>query len=503
MKIQLYTNYTTYKNFNANNASAKNCSTKYSAAAGTATIYTPSKNYQKISFNGNPFSEINNIIKFFRAKRKVSDLKKYMEITNGSNNFVLRELAMEPFEGLQYGIDAFKGLSMKEIQYLCENLHVIAVKRGCNNMCGYCYADAKPSESAMSWEDFTIITRGMKALKKRFKGLDIFGENFQISKDDILYRTTELFYDSDCMSLAIKDKKGRLYDFTELATELYNSTGRRTAFDTSGWNRNNPVMQERAEKYADYFSKSENMEKLNAFNISFNVFNASYIASVKALKNGDTQRANRLRERFTDNMANTLFTFIPLVDNSKFGILVRCFDSNAKNAKHFDRKAMESLIKEVFSKVEKLCKDDLAGEQKYIKSQDMLDYKLANLFLKLGRIDTGLNSSGRMKSFMREFNIKAPLLEYDKLMEKVISDLKEKGRYHKFLMLRLIDTDGKVYHMNYARFIPTETQLNIAGKDTPVPKLANLTGDFRITKELLNRPEVFIIKSARQSINKD
>ena len=70
-------------------------------------------------------------------------------------------------------------------------------------------------------------------------------------------------------------------------------------------------------------------------------------------------------------------------------------------------------------------------------------------------------------------------------------------------MLRLIDTDGKVYHMNYARFIPTETQLNIAGKDTPVPKLANLTGDFRITKELLNRPEVFIIKSARQSINKD
>ena len=186
MKIQLYTNYTTYKNFNANNASAKNCSTKYSAAAGTATIYTPSKNYQKISFNGNPFSEINNIIKFFRAKRKVSDLKKYMEITNGSNNFVLRELAMEPFEGLQYGIDAFKGLTMKEIQYLCENLHVIAVKRGCNNMCGYCYADAKPSESAMSWEDFTIITRGMKTLKKRFKGLDIFGENFQISSLNFL-----------------------------------------------------------------------------------------------------------------------------------------------------------------------------------------------------------------------------------------------------------------------------------------------------------------------------
>mgnify|MGYP003320369278 CR=1 FL=1 len=68
---------------------------------------------------------------------------------------------MEPFEGIQFGIKAFEGLSMKDIQYMSENLHVIAVKRGCKNGCAYCYADAKPSKREMSWEDFTTITKGL------------------------------------------------------------------------------------------------------------------------------------------------------------------------------------------------------------------------------------------------------------------------------------------------------------------------------------------------------
>lgn len=492
MKIQPYkTNNLKYKNFYTDVEAVKKCSTNYACKINIRAV-----NSNNTSFKGNPFSEIKKFAKFLQAKRRVLDLKKYVEITNCEKDFVLRDFAMEPFEGLQYGIKVFKNMTMKEIQYLCENLHVIAVNRGCKNMCGYCYADAKPSKRAMSWEDFTAITKGLKTLKKRFLGLDIFGENFQIARDDILYRTTELFYDSDCINLAVKDKKGKIYDFTELATELYNSTGRRTAFDTSGWYKNNSVLQKRAEKYANYFLKPENMEKLNAFNISFNVFNASYIASVKALKKGEAEKANRLRERFTDNMANSLFTFIQLADNPKFHILLRSFDSKGSNTKYFDKKAIKSLAEQVFSKVQRLCKDDLAGEQKYIKSSDMLGHKLVNLYFKLNLFDTSLNSSGRMKDFMKKFDIKAPLTEYDEPMKKVIADLKENGRYHEILMHRLIDADGKVYHMNYARFIPTEIQLNIKQKDIPAPKLANLINDFSVTKELLNRSEILIMKKA-------
>ena len=471
-----------------------NTSTQARPSTGYTGLYISEQHIPttSISFGANPFKEIQHAFQYVRARAAVNNLKRYIDATDQQQNFMLRDFSMEALEGLQYGINVFKGLTMKEIQYLSENLHVIAVKRGCKNMCAHCYADAKPQKREMSWEDFTSITQGFKTLRQRFQGLDIFGENNPISQEDLIYRTTELFYDADCMELAIKDKNGKLYDFTELATELYDSLGRRTAFDTSGWNRNNPALQARAEKYAEYFSSPENMEKLNAFNVSFNVFNASYGASRKALKNGDFDKTKRLRARFVDNMANTLFTFTPLLDNPKFHMLVRCFDAQAKNAAGFNKKSLASLAEDVIDRLAGLYKDDLNGKQKYIKSKDDIDEKISNVIMKINHLDTSLNSSGRMKKFMEEFGIKAPLQEYDESMKPVIEDLKQMGRYHKYIMHRLIDADGKVYHMNYARFIPTEIQLNIPQKNIPSPKLANLEKNFVLTKEIINRPEIQI-----------
>ena len=484
MKVQNVQTYNNTPKIQVKPANVQPAHTRYLIADN----YTSSKP-ANVSFGANPFKEVDNIKKFLHAKFAVKSIKKYIEKTNQQDNFLLRHYSMEFIDGLQYGIKVFKGLTMKEIQYLSENLHVIAVKRGCKNMCAHCYADAKPQNREMSWEDFTAITRGFKTLRKRFEGLDIYGKNNPVTRDDLLSQTTELFYDADCMDLAIKDKKGRVYDFTELSTELYDSLGRRTAFDTSGWNRNNPKMQVRAEKYAEYFSSPENMEKLNAFNVSFNVFNASYVASRKALKNGDFDKAKRLRARYVDNMANTLFTFTPLIDNPKFHILARSFDFKAKNANGFNPKNLRNLAQDIIERVAELYHQDLNGSRKYIKSQNMMDEKMVNLIMKMNHLDTELNSSGRMKKFMEEFGIKANLLEYDDGMKKVIEDLKKTGRYHRYIMQRMIDADGKVYHMNYARFIPTEIQLNIPNKNIPSPKLANLQEDFVLTKELLNQPE--------------
>ena len=484
MKVQNVQTYNNTPKIQVKPANVQPAHTRYLIADN----YTSSKP-ANVSFGANPFKEVDNIKKFLHAKFAVKSIKKYIEKTNQQDNFLLRHYSMEFIDGLQYGIKVFKGLTMKEIQYLSENLHVIAVKRGCKNMCAHCYADAKPQNREMSWEDFTAITRGFKTLRKRFEGLDIYGKNNPVTRDDLLSQTTELFYDADCMDLAIKDKKGRVYDFTELSTELYDSLGRRTAFDTSGWNRNNPKMQARAEKYAEYFSSPENMEKLNAFNVSFNVFNASYVASRKALKNGDFDKAKRLRARYVDNMANTLFTFTPLIDNPKFHILARSFDFKAKNANGFNPKNLRNLAQDIIERVSDLYYQDLNGSRKYIKSQNMMDEKMVNLIMKMNHLDTELNSSGRMKKFMEEFGIKANLLEYDDGMKKVIEDLKKTGRYHRYIMQRMIDADGKVYHMNYARFIPTEIQLNIPNKNIPSPKLANLQEDFVLTKELLNQPE--------------
>lgn len=454
--------------------------------------------HNNVSFKANPIEKAKGYFQYLKAQKVADDMYKYVAATDGFDNFILREMCMEPLEGLQFGIKAFEGLTMKDIQYMSENLHVIAVKRGCTHMCGHCYADAKPQNREMSWEDFTRITQGYKKLRERMHGLDIFGQNNPVAQNDNVCRVTELYYDADCMDLAIKDKKGKVYDFIELSNEVWDGLGRKNVFDTSGWPVSNSKMQERAEKYVQHFSKPENMEKLEAFNVSFNVFNASYIASRKALKQGDYEKAKRLKNKFTDNMANVIFTFTPLLDKPNFHFLIRSFGKDAKKANDFNHKAMFSLVQEVFDKVMNLYQNDLNGEQKYIKNKDDLSLKAAILYGKMSKIDTGLNSSGRMKKFMGDFGIKANLLEYDESIKRVIQDLKDRGRYHRAIMQRLIDTDGKVYHMNYARFFPTEIQLNLEQKDIPSPKLANMQPDFVVTQEMINRPEIQIIKSAQQ-----
>lgn len=444
-----------------------------------------SNNVTNIEFTGrNPITGLFNYVK---AQRYANMLAKYINSEN--KPYLFRNFRMEPLEGIQYGIPVFNGLSMKDIQYLSENLHVIAVKRGCTNMCGHCYADAKPSNREMSWEDFKMITGGFKKLRKRLHYIDIYGIEINKTPHGIIDTTTEMFYDADCMNIALKDKKGNVHDFIDLSEELYNSLARKTVFDTSGWDKNNLKMQTRAEKYTEYFSKSENMEKFNQFNVSFNVFNASYIASIKARKAGDIAKADKLRNKFTDNMANVLYTFTPLLQHPQYNILTRCFNFEAKNAYKFGPNSMLKLMEEVINKVRELYIKDFQGNQKYIKSEAEINSNINNLFNKMNAIDTSLNSVGRMRAFMNEFKIKANMQDHTQTTKYMIENLKELGRFHTIIADRLIDTDGKVYHMDYARFIPTEIQLNIKGKNSPTPRLANIVENFVLSRNIINRPE--------------
>ena len=411
-----------------------------------------------VSFCANPIQSVKEYFNYLKVQRFTNGLINYIRQQNNPENLFFRNISMEKLEGLQYGIKVFKGLTMKDIQYLSENLHVIAVKRGCNNLCGYCYADAKPSNIEMCWEDFTTITRGFKTLRKRLGNLPLFGENLPTNNDPI-FLTTEAFYDADCMNIVIKNKRNKLFDMRDIITEIYESMGRKSCFDTSGWNPENKIMQERAEQYAQYFSEQKNMDKLNAFNLSFNPFNASYIAGVKALKNGDIEKFRRLKDKFTDRIANAIYTFTPL-----------------------------GLVHEVSTKLEKLYQADLNKTQKYVKNEEDIKFYVDIATQKMSRVSTALNSSGRMKQFMETFGIKDNIKLYDDDVNMVYDNLVKEGRYHRILSHRLIDTDGKVYHMNYAMFFPTEIQLNISNK-TQTPKLANLKENCLISKEIINRKE--------------
>ena len=453
----------------------------------SAQITQPVQTYCPPSFKGFDIKkEADDFIKYQKAKRAADELFEYT--LENPDSFILRFFNLDLLEGIQYKIDVFKGLTMKEIQYLCEGLHVIAVKRGCNHMCGHCYADAKPSNRAMSYEDFHKIMDGFKTLRKRLHNIDIYGEKFPSANGDLIFLSTELFYDADCMDIVLKNKKGKEFDFTQLTKELYDSMGRKSVFDTSGWYRNNPKMQKRAEKYAEFFSNEENMEMLNQFNVSFNVFNASYIGSVRALKKGDTAKAKQLRERYVSDMANVLFTFTPLLKSQKFSVIMRAFNPKDKNTKYFRPEDMEDLCIDVIKKLKEMYTKDLTGEQKYIKTYNELREKLNQYAEKMSVIDTELNSSGRMQKFLKEHNIKAKTMQnHAEMTPLLIKEYKDNPRMAHILMQRLIDADGKVYNMDYARFLKTEIQLNLDGKNTPAPGLANTVDDFVITKKNINK----------------
>ena len=390
-----------------------------------------------LSFKGNifnPIKKISDYVKYRNAQKFADDLYEYVKNNEGEDQFFLRHYNMDKLDGIQYNLKVFDGLSMKEIQYLSEFLHVIAVKRGCNHMCGHCYADARPSKREMSYEDFHDICDGFKTLRNRLHGLDIYGENLPLSKQDPIYRTTELFYDADCLNIILKDKKGKEYDFCDLAKELNESLGRVTVFDTAGWDLHNKKLQSRAEKYAKHFSNPENMKQLEAFNVSFNIFNASYIASLKALKNGDKEKAQRLREKFVKNMANTLFTFTPLLNQDKYIILLRAFSNSEKTAKGFTSKDLEYIVQDVFLELSKLYQLDMVGERKFIKNKFDIEHCLMLYQQRLSAVDINLNSAGRMLDFMKEHNISTKNMQNVELIgEAMKKSLATKPRFSQSL----------------------------------------------------------------------
>ncbi len=478
--ISINKNVHTYKNNNINSKSIDNRSTQ------------PIKPNQNINFKGNLlkdiFVKVERNLQFKKAQKFATDLHNYVIKNGKENEFLLRQIDMDKLEGLQNGIKVFEGMTMKEIQYTSEFLHVIAVKRGCTHMCGHCYASAKPSNRQMSFEDFTDITDGFKTIRERLHGLDIYGSNIKVTGEDRgLYASTELFYDADCMDIVLKDKNGKEHDFTELASILYDSLNRKTVFDTAGWNKNNEKLQKRAEKYAEYFANPENMDMLKQFNVSFNVFNASYIASRKALKNGDYDKAKRLKEKFLDNSANALFTFTPVAHNDNFNVLVRAFHPSVKNSNDYNAKNMTLLLKNLMEKLQQLYINDLKGEQKFVKTMNDCK-KYINIYaVKLGKIDTRLNNSGRMREFVKEHNLQnTGLQNLDEHIPQIIENLYPSDRLSKIIHHRLIDADGRVYYMDYARVIPTEIQLNISGKNEPTPKFDGLLKDIVITKDNIN-----------------
>lgn len=404
----------------------------------------------------------------------------------------IKSLNPDKLEGIQYGIDVFKDLSMREIIFLAYRTVNLAVKRGCANMCEHCFHDAKPARktelSELPFEDFKKITDGFKTIQERInKTLRYEGESSFIGSSannfhhGFAANLTGFFYDSDGMDVIAKDINGKEYDFIDLTELFHKATGKKVLFDTAGWNPKNQRLQQRAEKYAQYFSQPDIGKKVEQINLSINTFNPLYTKSYKLgyrpgmendLTNPDIQKGKLLYDAYIERIANMLATF-GLSKETNFILTY-----STRYEKNMDGMYLSDL-KQILNDAEKKCDEILRkeySENEYSKNIQKIRKLIKYNFEKescQNYVQSRCKYSGRYEELYNsrnpEHNMHQKLYEYTDVQKINNMSLKE---YQNFLKCyeAVIDTNGELYYQMYdssARPMGKRLKLSTAGKKTP------------------------------------
>ena len=249
-------------------------------------------------------------------KQKFEKYKQAQKYVDGCDNRYMLLSSYDPdkLEGIQYGIKVFEGLNIRQVILLVDRLHAICTSRTCSNGCVHCYAEAKPFHvkkddtgtiTKMCWEDFCDLTDGIRK----------FANRMHKTANELPYfksKTIAPFIDADSMEIVLNDQKGREYDMIDISKKIARDLKYHIMFDTSGWTPKNKKIQERAQRYVDYFKQQyDNGNKDVVVHISLNPFhklNSKYVEYI----NSDPKRAKKFRELYTDRMANVFYTFLPL-----------------------------------------------------------------------------------------------------------------------------------------------------------------------------------------------
>ena len=416
-----------------------------------------------------------------QAYKKVKTLDLYM--------FDLNKL-----DGIQEGINVFKGLNMKEIAFVADTVAEITVNRGCRNICAHCYASAKApiKETAnqinkMSWNDFTSLTDGFEELNKRV------GFPVVVQKKNKHAMATP-FHDADCSSIILKDNEGKEHDFIDIAERLDKAFHLPVLFDTAGWNIQDVKAQKRMEKYVEYYSKPENFKKLEGFNLSVNPFHAMYAKSLELKQNRKPELAEKLYDLYTTRMANVLFTLTPLQKNPNFEFIARSAANDSKVPKGFKEKDLRVLYMDILEKVNNLYKKDMKSAQKVVKNEDEAFEYFNNYYKRLENISPTIGMSARAEKFVDKNDEIAKFGERRKQQNikdiqslKRIKDLRKLNKDMNNHFYGIIDANGDYYLTTFHTSFPTEIKFNFENKGkTTAPIAPYLQKDTPLTRNVIN-----------------
>ena len=442
-------------------------------SAGNSNIQTPvkyslpyqnNKSNDSVSFKAN-ISEIYKL----PLKLDVSlKLQQCISFLLGSKSNV-KNYYLNALEGIQKDIKGFEGLSLKQIAFAAKDMQVLTAKQGCYNNCVHCYPAArKPVKqkggfvNSILFEDLKTYTDSYIELKNR-TGINFFQT---ADKKQVPYQS--LFYDADAIDIAVNDLNGNIHDFPELNKMLYKATGKKGVFDTSGWNPKSRVHQERAQKIVEYYKNPKHADELYQFNLSVNPFHSIYAKSVELKEKGYDKLSEKLYKIYVDRISDALFTFIPLMNNSNFSVILRAFKNDVPNMKNFNEDAISKLVDDILSSFYDKCKSDMLNNKQVITSSDYLG-DVMNLAVKnLKYISTNIISGEKIKHLFFKRNPDKSDFEFYKFfstpltLSECFDRLKKWNNYDKAAVnyQKIIDSTGKVYLSDNYRIIPTDIQFN-------------------------------------------
>ena len=433
----------------------------------------------KVSFKSDSFSK-----KIYRKERLLNKLF----------NKKLCECNLEKLEGIQKGLKTFDGLTMKQIAIALTDLHAITMVSGCTRHCLHCYANAQPYLKRVAFEDLKQICDDIKELTKRTgaKSCHHHGEGY-----------INISFDADALDCHLYDKKGKKYDYIDIAKLIYSSTGYKPVFDTNGWNTKEK--QKIAEEYIAKLLKDQNYKNFYQINISINPFNPKY---VKALKSGypveklyspfkkvildeskqneecipeDLQKAQELYTRYVKDTVNTLLTFKPLIETGKMNLIIRALSDEIPNmdgykindfAKTINHIVQELYLKKMFGTI---------SEKEFNFYQEILS-----------KVSNRMFTSGRMEKFYKVINngnldgIEKIDLDRNASKER-IEKIKQTKKLSsaELRYLKMITPNGKVYLYDNYSIIPTDIKLKTCVEKTEKPFQIKVE-DFTITQKMFD-----------------
>ena len=402
----------------------------------------------------------------------------------------VKSLNIDRLEGIQYGIDVFKDLTMREIVFLAYRSANIAIKRGCANMCAHCFQNAKPASKTelniLPFEDFKKFANGFMIINNRINKIlgNESNSHFIGEKDNtrFLREATQaaFFYDSDGMNVIAKDKNGKEHDYEDLAEMFYNATGRMILFDTAGWNPDNIILQQRAEKYAEYFSRPETSTRLE-FNLSVNPFNRMYLKAYELgyrpgkendLSNPDIQRGKIVYDKYIYRIANMLVT-LGTIDKA---YLLMTFST--KYEKNMDGMCISDLTL-ILNDVEKKCDEILKNkypEDEYKQKIQKISHLISNSIERnSNNYEHSSNRCAYKGRYKELFNSRNPQYPREDTRYTInIPDINALS-YNDYLQFlknysAVIDTNGNLYYQRYdvsVRPLKKSLRLSTSGKQTP------------------------------------